>query len=659
MHFKTLLLSALLLLTIQSNAQKPVKFGNISPSDFKADYSSLDSNAHAIVLYEYGNVEFIYNNARGFEIETTIHVRKHILNKSSLDEGIVTIPYYRGTSTTGENIYKVKANTFNLEKGKVVTSELHRKEVFDERKNEDYYQKKMSLPDVKEGSIIEYTYVIQSPLAKISNPRTWYFQGELPKVWSEINVKIPAYFYYQIIMNGYLPLTVNDQLRESVDIHGTDVRIQGIAYRFAVADAPAFKDEKYITTEEDYISKVEFELSSYQFPNEPIRNFTTSWPELDKTLIDHEKWNVGFSKPGFLKEKVDEFNKISDMKTRLEAIHRYMTTEYVWDEHVGLGITNSLKKTFTDKTGSATELNLLASSLLRSCGFNANPVISSTRSNGRISEIYPLLDRFNYTLVVVHLGEEQILFDCTDPLEPLGNLPIRIANSTGREIFETGATFIDLSPKKASTLYEEINAKINTEEGSLSGRYNASYGGYEARDLRARFNEMGEKEFKESLIKSTSDWYIDEISHENMTEIYSSPSVSFHFKMEDGAIMPDIIYLTPMLAGQEKENPFKKKNRLYPVNLGNRHRHSVKASYEIPKGFVVDEMPKTVNVLLPNNGGSFLFHAQQMENTLVFTSRLYLEKHEYSAEEYSYLKQFYDMVVEKHAEQAVLKKIEE
>ncbi len=68
---------------------------------------------------------------------------------------------------------------------------------------------KFTLPNVKEGSVIEYSYRITSEF--LSYLRDWEFQREIPTVWSEYKVTIPEYFHYNQLSRGYHPFAVNER----------------------------------------------------------------------------------------------------------------------------------------------------------------------------------------------------------------------------------------------------------------------------------------------------------------------------------------------------------------------------------------------------------------------------------------------------------------
>ena len=118
-----------------------------------------------------------------------------------------------------------------------------------------------------------------------------------------------------------------------------------------------------------------------------------------------------------------------------------------------------------------------------------------------------------------------------------------------------------------------------------------------------------------------------------------------------------IIYLNPMLGQGEKENPFKLEERLYPVDFGAPIDETYMARFTIPEGYALDEAPKSIAVNLPEQAGRFMYVVQQQGNVVQVMSKVSINKPVFYAPEYGNLKELYNQIIAKHAEQIVLKKL--
>ncbi len=190
-----------------ATAQKaPIKFGEVPMEDLKMTYYDKDSSAAAVVLVDYGEA---YITIMSSDVKMTIerHVRIKILRKEGLKWGDVAI-LLRQSGSSEERITTLKANTYNLVDGKIATTKLEKEGIFKDKYNRNFTQQKFTMPDVKEGSVIEYTYKISSDFWTYFP--NWQFQRTIPTRWSEYWAMIPRYFRYEKYMQGYLTVTVNE-----------------------------------------------------------------------------------------------------------------------------------------------------------------------------------------------------------------------------------------------------------------------------------------------------------------------------------------------------------------------------------------------------------------------------------------------------------------
>ena len=92
----------------------------------------------------------------GFGVVFRRHTRILILHKSAFQLAAFTLSMYRKGETSLEDF---KGATYNLENGSVATSNLDKSNIFKD-KNTNFEMEKIAFPNVKEGSIIEYSFTI-------------------------------------------------------------------------------------------------------------------------------------------------------------------------------------------------------------------------------------------------------------------------------------------------------------------------------------------------------------------------------------------------------------------------------------------------------------------------------------------------------------------
>ena len=133
-------------------------------------------------------------------------------------------------------------------------------------------------------------------------------------------------------------------------------------------------------------------------------------------------------------------------------------------------------------------------------------------------------------------------------------------------------------------------------------------------------------------------------------------TIHYDFDLKNSG-SPDIIYFNPMLSERNKTNPFKSAERLYPVEIPYCIESTYLLNMDIPAGYQVDEIPKSVRVAYNENEGMFEYLIQHDAEKIQMRVRLSLKKAFFPTDEYGTLRDFFAAVVNKESEQIVFKKI--
>ncbi|WP_162053774.1 DUF3857 domain-containing protein [Pontibacter pamirensis] len=623
------------------------KFGNIDEAELTMRTYEKDTSAAAVILSDYGYTHF--NLVNELQVVTERHIRIKILKKSGYDWANFSVPYYENGSTR-DRVGGIKGFTYNLENGKVQKEKLNSKTVFDEQRSEYWHMKKFTMPNVKEGSVIDVSYVITSD--RVYNMREWEFQATIPTVWSEYRARIPQYFDYKFQMQGYHPLHQSDNQRQNGN------EMINNSYVWAMKDVPALKEEKYITSLGDYQSKIEFELQQVNIPGRGTEVMTGSWSKVTDDLLGDYSFGIQLNRSGFFKEDLAAISaKYKEPEQQMQAIFELVKSRMKWNEKYGIYTSNPIRKAYDLRQGSAAEINLLLTSMLLEAGFDAGPVLVSTREHGRVMTSYsPMINKFNYVIAHVQVGGKEYLLDATEPLLPAGVLPYRCLNGSGRLIKKADQRWVELTATASLTKLFNATITIN-EQGELTGTGHESAGGYRALYLRKTILDEGESKYAERIAKEVGDFKMSKPEIKNLRDINSALDITYNISASGSGQANHIIYLNPMLGQAETENPFKLNERLYPVDFGTPIDETYICRFTIPEGYELDEVPKSLVVNLPEKGGRFMYVVQQEGSSLQVMSKVNINKPVFFAPEYAYLKEFYNQIIAKQAEQIVLKRI--
>jgi hypothetical protein len=668
-------LYVLLVFCSQNAIADKVKWGQVSLVELKMTTYEQDPDAAAVVLYDHGYSYMQYEQNSGFQLVFERHRRVKILKKAGYDHATHAVALYHNNTSSKEKISNLKGFTYNLEDGKVAKTKLNSDDIFTEKVNDNWDNKKFTMPNVKEGSVIEYSYVVISDF--YSHLREWEFQEDIPVVWSEYKVKMYEYFNFKPMMQGYFPFVSTPRTKQSEKIYlryqggyennrshtrvpgGTEqIDVDVYHYHWLAQHVPALREEPYVTTMDDYTTKISFDLSDVKMPNAPVKPYSQTWASLDKTLMGSENFGEQLNKGGFLKSKIAEIAAIhTDPVFKMQAIHSHIKSKMQWDGRYRLYSTNTLRKAYESGTGSSADINLLLIAALKEAGLEADPVILSTRSNGRVMSMFAQLSKFNYVVAHVAIDGKAYLLDATDPFNIPNMLPYHCLNGEGRLLLSNSESrWVPLaSPERFVELYS-VNVQVNAS-GQLEGKVTTSASGYAAHNKRREMYKEGKEQYLEKFRKNLLSWDVSSLDVSNQEELSKPISFTYDVVSTEPAIAGDMIYLNPFIFSRMKENPFKLEDRQFPVDYGMAQENTYIMNFKIPNGYKVEDLPKNTIVDLPEQGGRFSYMIAVQGDNIQLSSRMSLRKPLYFAEEYDSLKEFYGHVVAKQAEQIVLKKI--
>lgn len=638
------------------------KFGKVHPDEFKKTSYEVDPEAAAVILFDKGESALEGNSRGWFSVKSKHYKKVHILNKNGYDAGDISILLYN-SGRSEESVRGLKAVSYNLENGKVVETKLEKSSIFTESINNKWSMVKFTLPNLKEGTIFEIEYTLTSEF--IFNFHPWEFQGNYPRLWSEYKAAIPQFMVYLFLAQGYHPFHINTNRSYntvfSVSSTGSSGRSQNVSlsssvteYRWVMKDVPALKDESYTTTVKNHISKIEFQLNEYRDPLE-YKKIMHSWTALSKELMNDESFGLPLTQPnGFLNEIIS--SAIAGSETDLDkarSIYNHVITNYTSTTNTGLYFSKSLRNIIRDKNGTTPDINLFLTALLVKAGFEADPVILSTRSHGFTYELYPIIDKFNYTITRVRINDKYYFLDASSKLG-FGRLPVELFNGHGR-VINANATAIALNSNEIKENSITTFFIANTPEG-LKGSYKKIPGYYESMRIRRNVYQNSEKEFFDNIKKSVSEGIsITETSIDSLNKNDIPVAIKFDFDFETKGV--GIIYFNPLMLEDFKDNPFKAANRKYPIEMPYGVNSNYILSFALPEGYEVDELPKSITVKLnEKNDVVYDYKISLSDNIISLQSRLLINRTYYTPDEYEGLRAFFNLVVNKQNENIVLKR---
>jgi hypothetical protein len=562
-------------------------------------------------------------------------------------------------------VYGLTGYTYNLENGKIVKSKLEKGSIFDEEINENWRKEKFTMPDVKEGSVIEYTYAITSPFTTEFRP--WNFQHSIPVLHTEYRAVIPEFFNYRQIQQGYAQFQTektNVSQKFSIKYRGNpqaggaastgtyDLDSNSKKYRWWAKNLPALRKEPYITSLQNYYSRIEFMLANTNFGGR-VKSYMGDYMSFNKTLCDGNSYGTQLKGGGFLKDAIEDIQgKYPEKEEQVVAIYNHVRDHMNWNGGYGKYVSNSLRSAYKEHSGNSSDINLLLVLMLREAGFEADPVVLASRFGYRIHPTYPISSKINYVIAQVKIEGNSILMDATDKNRPYYILPERALSGKGWVVSETHPGWTEIRNNETNS--DKTMVKFKIEDDILVGEVSRIEENIQAFQSLKSLKE-DEEEYKKQ-IKENADWDVTELEIKQGEGGQLSLDHSFKIESFEDISGSNIVYINPVIFSELTDNPFKLEKREFPVEYSCPENHTYMATLEVPPGYLVDDMPESSILSLPDNAAIFRMTASQNGNMVTVVISRTINKKLFSQNEYPNLREFYNQVASKCSEQIVLKR---
>ena len=647
----------------QGIAQK-VDFGKVTVAALEEKKHPIDTAAVAAILFNKARTFFSYDPRVGFSINTENTFRIKIYKKEGLKWANYKVPYRIGYEKLNDDRVEFSdCYTSNLENGKVVKTKLASEGNFKTSINKYWKEESITMPNVKVGSIVEFKYVLKSE--NIVEFPDFNFQKDIFVNYSEYTTQIPGFFVYKAIAKrsselifesklerGSLNYTLNDGTMRSENVNFEQAKNTYSAYNI-----PALKQEPFVDNIENYRLSVTHELEKTQFYQAPVKNYSTTWEGVAKTIYEDKDFGKELQERDYIKQDLPLILKnIESPDKRLDVIFKFVQDKMNWNNKKGYYVDKGVKQAYIDATGNTAEINFILISMLNFAGIKASPVLLSTLDNG--VPVYPNRTIFNYVIAAVEIDGKQVLLDASNKNTTQNILPLYAINWTGRLINQDGTSQeIKLMPSFPSKKSTNMMFAID-EKGKISGKYTVYRSDYEAFEFREKFLGMNQQNYLEKVENDLKGIQISNYGIENSKDLSKPIIENFTFTADNECeIIGDKMYINPKLFFTQTKNPFVQEERECPVYFGCPKQEKFNFNIDIPQGYELESLPKPIKIQTRENVCTFSFNCLASGSKIQIAITEDINKGMVSSNFYDELKSFFKQMIDKQNEKIVLKKI--
>jgi len=645
-----------------ANAQdNSLKYGKVTNDELSMTVYDKDTSAVAVILNEDGKSYFTYDQNYGFRLLLEYTKRVKILKQEGTSYATVNIPYYFKGNSDREYITGLEAIAYNLDNGKMVKTKLDKKYIFDEELNSRYKQLKLSIPDVKVGTVIEFKY--KKTYNSIYDLPDWAMQTDIPVINSFYEITIPEYFIYNIDTKGYDHIALketaeNQQFNSGTYSDGSPALVSctGRKLQFTAKDLPALKDENFVWCLNDFRSGIRFELSGTKLPGSFYKQYSHSWSDIEKALKEDMSFADNLKSSNPYKEEIKALvSNVTDKQEKIKLIYAFIKEHIKWNEHYSFSDSNP-KDAAKKGTGNNAQINILLMSALKDAEIESYPILLSLRSNGRLPLTHPSIDKLNTFIVGADVTDSTTVY--MDGSALYGGLNILPSNLQVDKayIFEPNRVekWVDLTHLTRNEQRFSLYASLD-KDGIMTGKITNLFTNQKAYSYKAFFTNTKDSTEHVDELQNVASITVDSlfiIGKEPMSNLVKE-QFNFTKKYE---VSGDYMYVNPMVFAHIAKNSFTQTDRKLPIEFEYPYIYSASCSIVIPEGYEIVELPKSQRMELNDNQGNCTYQIGQNGIYLQLRYKFEINQTIFPNTEYPSLRDFYGQVVTKNTEMIVLKK---
>jgi len=608
-----------------------LKMPKFTIEDLKKAKSNIDDKAPAEILYR--SIHYRVDPYNGQLVKDYVY-RVKIYDKDKSEDWLnLEIPLRENNSGSKETLGSIKAYVYNLENDKIEETKVDKSSKFKSKENKYTTVNKFAFPNIKNGSVIEYQYQVNSPF--LYEIPVIYMELDTPAMYSEYVLDAPNNMSYHIDFTGSLKPKYQKVGEEF--LYGMDSK----TYRFAYENVKAFKGEKFVKNSDNYRTKIRAELHSTYF-NNGLKTYTSTWEDIRKSLWENEEFGQQYKKDRLVKDLIPK--NVSEEKDELKkanAIFDFVKNSYTWNQTYGFYTENGIRDLVKTKTGNTGDLNLMLINMLRAEKLKAYPILISTVKNGFVNLTFPNIGNFNYVIAAVEIGKDVYLFDATSKQSKEGILPGRVWNSNGLLLRDEKAEVISLNNIKKSYSTHTTKAKINSD-GTVTGQYQDDDEGLLALNAKENFDEN-----PDTYRKQYKDNFSVDFSNIN-SRVLDTGEFRSTMSFASGNMIDDLgkrKIINPLLFLHQNTNDFdQQEERKYMIDFISPISKTKIVEIEIPEGYEVADLPKSKKIVTEDKEISYSYIVEKKDNKIVTVSKFEIASADYPKEYYPAFKQIWKVI---------------
>lgn len=503
-------------------------------------------------------------------------------------------------------------------------------------------------PDAPVGSVFAYEVTQEEETVFTTYP--YSFQDASPVVASRFVLSLPSAW----------------EARASIFNHADlQPKVEGSTYTWELRDLPWIEREEYSPGFESiapWIGVTYFPSASAG----PLLHSLKDWAAVSQ-------WLSGFMDPPAeptpaVRAKAAELtNGAHTELDKIRAIAAFaQQTNYV---EVSMNVTrgggytpHAAEQVLTRNYGDCKDKATLMRALLKAAGMDSYTVAIFSGDREYVRPAWPSAMQFNHAIVAVKVAPETtaatvlnhprlgrlLIFDPTDPVTPVGDLPSDEQASFALVVAGLDGDLVKmplLSPASAR-IERTVDAQMD-ENGHLAAHLVTEYFGQSGSAVRYMTRHGSMDKLKQNLERSYSR-RLGGVTLDKISPADHAPDNRMELAVDLGVgqfgqfMQQKMLVVKPGVLAPDTDYVFSNKERKLPVRLESRLRKD-SVVIQLPAGFIIDELPDPVAIESPY--GAYKASWKTANGSVTFEQSLEIKETLAAPAEYAKVKEFFDQVL--------------
>jgi hypothetical protein len=574
------------------------------------------------------------------------YARIKILTEEGRKYANIEIPFLKGAG----NIRGIQARTIHADGSIVNFDGKMNEQTIVKAKGVKYLAKTFTMPDVQVGSIIEYRYTRILPGGYVYDSQ-WLLSEELFTKHAKFSLNKSTRYSLRWSWPRGLPKGTHPPAEDHNLI------------RLETQDIPAFQIEDYMPPPDEMKYRVNFKYMD-SVEDDPDKFWKTEGKGLYNGIEAFIKQHKAMEDAVFqivspgdtpevkLQKIYARCQKIRNLSFEREKTDKESDREKLKDAENVLDV-------WKHGYGDATDINWLFLALARAAGFDASPVMITTRNRHFFNPKLMNAEDLNTNVVLVKLNGKDLYLDPSFARAPYGLLPWHETGVLGLRLDKDGGTWITATMPGPQESGVERKATLQlTDSGALEGKVTITFKGLSALSLRTDEHDednVQRKKYLEEQIKE----YVPVPIEADLTNIpdwdSSSPTLVAEYSLKvpgwASAAGRHTVLAAALFGGGER-HVFEHAVRVHPIYFNFPYNDVDDVTITPPAGWQVTGLPQPQHIYL--KVCDYSLTAESKEGSLHLSRNLMINLSLLQPDYYGALREFFQAVRSGDEQQVVL-----